>query len=139
MKILAIDYGDVRTGFAVSDVTETIASPIGTFVCETMRKAVDKTLELISKTGAQKVVIGLPINMDGSEGERASKTRSFATVIERVSGLAVEFRDERLTTVSAERSLIESGVRREKRKQVIDTVSAQIILQSYLDIKKSKF
>ena len=113
MRILAIDYGDARIGLALSDESETLASPVGTYKSQSMRK-----------------------DMDGSSGERVSKTKSFGNMLERVSGIQVEYKDERLTTVTAEQTLIECGMRREKRKQVIDTLSAQIILQSYLDARK---
>ncbi len=136
MRILGIDYGDARIGLAVSDESETLASPLGTYKSQSMRKDVDHIAALIKEKNIASVVIGLPINMDGSMGERVNKTRSFGTVLQKVSGVEVVYKDERLTTVSAERTLIECNVRREKRKQVIDTLSAQIILQSYLDAKK---
>lgn len=138
MRILAIDYGDARIGLAISDESETIATPIGTYLSQSMRKDIDYLAALSKERGAGLIVLGLPINMDGSQGERAAKTTAFGTVLERVSGISVVYKDERLTTVSAEKALIESNVRREKRKQVIDTLSAQIILQSYLDTQKHK-
>ena len=136
MRILGIDYGDARIGLALSDESETLASPLGTYASQTMRKDIDYIAALIRQKGVGCVVLGLPVNMDGSEGERAQKTRAFGSVLERVGGIQVAYKDERLTTVSAERTLIECNMRRDKRKQVIDTVSAQIILQSFLDAKK---
>lgn len=136
MRILAIDYGDARIGLALSDESETLASPLSTYASQSMRKDIDYIAALAKEKNAGRIVLGLPVNMDGSEGERAQKTRSFGTVLARVSGLEVVYKDERLTTVSAEKALIECNMRREKRKQVIDTVSAQIILQSYLDAQK---
>ncbi|MCI8488565.1 MAG: Holliday junction resolvase RuvX [Clostridia bacterium] len=136
MRILAIDYGDARIGLALSDESETLASPIGTYKSQTMRKDIDYIAALAKEKQAGLIVLGLPVNMDGSSGERVSKTKSFGNVLERVSGIQVEYKDERLTTVTAEQTLIECGMRREKRKQVIDTLSAQIILQSYLDARK---
>ncbi|MCI8459258.1 MAG: Holliday junction resolvase RuvX [Clostridia bacterium] len=136
MRILAIDYGDARIGLALSDESETLASPLSTYASVSMRKDIDHIAALAKEKNAGRIVLGLPVNMDGSEGERAQKTRSFGTVLARVSGLEVVYKDERLTTVSAERTLIECNVRREKRKQVIDTLSAQIILQSYLDAQQ---
>ncbi len=136
MRILAIDYGDARIGLALSDESETLASPIGTYKSQTMRKDIDYIAALAKEKQAGLIVLGLPVNMDGSSGERGSKTKSFGNVLERVSGIQVEYKDERLTTVTAEQTLIECGMRREKRKQVIDTLSAQIILQSYLDARK---
>ena len=136
MRILAIDYGDARIGLALSDESETLASPIGTYQSQSMRKDIDYIAGVAKEKGAGRIVVGLPVNMDGSMGERACKTQSFGSVLERVSGLKVEYKDERLTTVSAEKTLIACNMRREKRKQVIDTLSAQIILQSYLDAQK---
>ena len=136
MRILAIDYGDARIGLALSDESETLASPLSTYASVSMRKDIDHIAALAKEKNAGRIVLGLPVNMDGSEGERAQKTRSFGTVLARVSGLEVVYKDERLTTVSAERTLIECNVRREKRKQVIDTLSAQLILQSYLDAQQ---
>ena len=127
MRILAIDYGDARIGLALSDESETLASPLGTYKSQSMRKDIDAIAALAKEKDAGLIVLGLPINMDGSYGERA---------LEKVSGLKVVYKDERLTTVSAEKTLIECNMRREKRKQVIDTLSAQIILQSYLDAQK---
>ncbi len=136
MRILAIDYGDARIGLALSDESETLASPLGTYKSQTMRKDIDAIAAIAKENGAGLIVLGLPLNMDGTRGERASKTESFGKVLEKVSGLKVVYKDERLTTVSAEKTLIECNMRREKRKQVIDTLSAQIILQSYLDAQK---
>ena len=136
MRILAIDYGDARIGLALSDESETLASPIGTYKSQSMRKDIDYIAALAKEKQAGLIVLGLPVNMDGSSGERVSKTKSFGNVLERVSGIQVEYKDERLTTVTAEQTLIECGMRREKRKRIIDTLSAQIILQSYLDARK---
>ncbi|WP_251613075.1 Holliday junction resolvase RuvX [Pumilibacter muris] len=136
MRILAIDYGDARIGLALSDESETLASPLETYKSQSMRKDIDAIAALAKEKDAGLIVLGLPINMDGSHGERANKTESFGKVLEKVSGLKVVYKDERLTTVSAEKTLIECNMRREKRKQVIDTLSAQIILQSYLDAQK---
>lgn len=136
MRILAIDYGDARIGLALSDESETLASPLSTYKSQSMRKDIDAIATIAKEKQAGLIVLGLPINMDGSKGERAQKTRAFGSVLEKVSEIKVVYKDERLTTVSAERTLIECNMRREKRKQVIDTLSAQIILQSYLDAQK---
>ena len=139
MRILAVDYGDSRIGLAVSDKLGIIASPVGTIKSVGMRGDVDELSRKAQELGAELIVLGLPLNMDGSEGERAEKTRKLGSVISKVSGLEVEFMDERLTTVSAERVLDEAEMRWDKRKKVVDTISAQIILQTYLDkIKYSK-
>lgn len=136
MRILAIDYGDARIGLALSDESETLASPLQTYNSQSMRKDIDYISVLAKEKNAGLIVLGLPINMDGSMGERANKTQSFGSVLERVSGIKVVYKDERLTSISAEKTLIECNMRREKRKQVIDTLSAQIILQNYLDAQK---
>ncbi len=136
MRILGVDYGDKRIGLALSDVLGIVAGPLGTYESQSMRKDIDYIAALAKEKQAEAIVLGLPVNMDGSHGERAEKTKAFGRNLEKVSGLSVIYKDERLSTVSAEKSLIESNVRREKRKCVIDTVAAQIILQSYLDSRK---
>ncbi|MBR2967254.1 MAG: Holliday junction resolvase RuvX [Clostridia bacterium] len=139
MRILAIDYGDSRIGLAVSDILGIIASPVGTIKSVGMRGDIDALSQKAHELGAQTIVLGLPLNMDGSEGERAEKTRKIGSVLTKVSGLPVEYVDERLTTVSAERVLDEAEMRWDKRKKVVDTISAQIILQTYLDKIKNNF
>lgn len=134
---VALDVGDVRIGVAVSDVMGICANPRETYV----RKggAEEDALyfaHYAQKEDADAFVVGLPKNMDGTEGPRAQVTREFGELLERTSGLPVIYVDERLTTVSAERMLIDADVRRDKRKKVIDKVAATIILQSYLDGKR---
>ncbi len=134
MRKMALDYGEVRIGIAFSDIMNIIANGYETYT----RQNLDKDLEYLSNLCKEKevdtIVVGLPVNMDGTEGDRAVKTREFAEKLSSVSGLPIKFLDERLTSVSAEKMLIEASVRREKRKQVIDKISATIILQNYLDI-----
>jgi len=133
MRKMALDYGEVRIGIAFSDLLNIIANGYETYT----RRTLDKDLEYLSTLAKERevdtIVMGLPINMDGTEGERALATREFADKLHEISGLPIAFIDERLTSVSAERMLIEAAVRRENRKKVIDIVSATIILQSYLD------
>lgn len=133
MRKMALDYGEVRIGIAFSDLLNIIANGYETYT----RRTLDKDLEYLSTLAKDRevdtIVMGLPINMDGTEGERALATREFADKLHEISGLPIAFIDERLTSVSAERMLIEADVRRENRKKVIDKVSATIILQSYLD------
>jgi len=139
LRILGIDYGDARTGLALSDETGTLASPLPTYKTQSMRKDADYFAALALEKNAQKIVIGLPINMDGTKGARANKTESLGRVLEKITGLEVIYKDERLTTVSAQRALTESGLSRDKIRANIDAASAQIILQSYLDkIKKEQ-
>lgn len=132
---IALDVGDVRIGVAVSDLLGITANPRETYV----RKKGDTTADIAyfceyaKREDADAFVLGLPKNMDGTEGDRAVVTRQFGDMLKEASGLPVLYQDERLTTVSAERMLIDADVRRDKRKKVIDKVAATIILQSYLD------
>ncbi len=136
MRIMGIDYGDVRVGLAVSDPTGFLAGGIGNVVIHGMNDAVEKVLEKIKETGAEKVVVGLPLNMNGSAGDKAQKIRVFAEKLKDASGLEVEFTDERRTTIMAHGFMNETGTHGKKRKESVDTLSAQIILQTYLDMKR---
>lgn len=132
---MALDVGDVRIGVAVSDMLGITANPRETYVRKgkTFEDDINYFVKYAKEEDADAFVIGLPMNMDGTEGPRAEVTREFGDALKEASGLQVIYVDERLTTVSAERMLIGADVRREKRKQVIDKVAATIILQSYLD------
>ena len=133
MRIIALDIGDVRIGVAVSDLMRIIANPRETYVRKDEDSDIAYFIDLAKKEEADTFVVGLPINMDGTEGPRVEICRAFGEKLKEKSGLKVEYQDERLTTVTAERMLIEADVRREKRKQVIDKVAATIILESYLN------
>lgn len=132
---VALDVGDVRIGVAVSDMLGITANPRETYVRKgkTFEDDINYFVKYAKEEDADAFVIGLPMNMDGTEGPRAAMTREFGEALKEASGLQVIYVDERLTTVSAERMLIGADVRREKRKQAIDKVAATIILQSYLD------
>lgn len=134
---IGLDVGDVRIGVAVSDLMGLTANPRETYVRkkDDINADIAYFCEYAKREDADAFVLGLPKNMDGSEGPRAEVTRQFGDMLAAESVLPVIYQDERLTTVSAERMLIEADVRREKRKQVIDKVAATIILQSYLDGK----
>jgi len=136
MRKMALDYGEVRIGIAFSDMLNIIASSYETYT----RRGLGADLEYLAKLAKEKevdeIVIGLPKNMDGTEGERAEATRSFGEKLEKLTNLKIKYFDERLTSVSAEKFLIQADMRREKRKQVIDKISATIILQNYLDMLK---
>ena len=139
MIIVSIDYGDVRTGLAVCDKSETLASPL----CTVKEYNEDKLIEFIAEKakdlGAELLIVGLPKNMDSTLGERAQKCILFAGKLTEKSGIPHIMRDERLTTVSAHLALNQTNTRGKKRKKAIDQVSAVIILQDYLDsIKKSE-
>lgn len=133
MKILAIDLGDVRSGVAISDANEILASPIGTIAEPDKEVLLQKILNIVSENDVGKIVLGLPKNMDGTEGESAKKSREFGENLRKNSGLEVVFQDERGTTLEASGYLNVSDVRGKKRKKVIDSVAATIILQNYLD------
>lgn len=132
-RIMALDYGEVRIGIAFSDLLLTIASPFETYKRKNEQVDLEFFKNLSKEHEVSKIVMGLPMNMDGTEGERAFKTREFGEKLKNACGLEIEFVDERLTSVEAEEMLIQSGMRREKRKQVIDKIAAALILESYLN------
>lgn len=130
---MALDYGEVRIGIAFSDIMCIIAGGYETYV----RKDLDTDLKHLSNLAKERevdeIVLGLPINMDGSEGERVVATRAFGDLLAKETGLKISYLDERLTSIRAEKMLIDADLSREKRKKVIDKVSATIILQDFLD------
>lgn len=133
-RILSVDFGDTRTGLAVSDISRFLASGIGYVSPGGIEKTANKVAEVALEQRVGGIVVGLPKNMDGSEGFRAERCREFATLLrERLPDLPIVMMDERLTTVSASRYLNETNTRGSRRKGVIDTLSAQIILQNALD------
>ena len=137
-RILGIDFGDTRTGVAVSDISRFLASGIGYVSPGGIEKTADRIAEIAREQSAGAIVVGLPKNMDGSEGFRAERCREFADLLrERLADIPVAMMDERMTTMSASRYLNETNTRGQKRKGVIDTLSAQIILQNALDRLKN--
>lgn len=138
MKIFAVDYGDARTGLAHCDKFESIASPVGTVFEWNVNKCLAKVADAIKADGAELIVVGLPVNMDGTQGERAQKCRDFADKLRELTGIETVMWDERVTTVQAIGILNETNVRGKKRKEVIDTVAATLILESYMDYRKKK-
>ena len=133
-RILSVDFGDTRTGLAVSDISRFLASGIGYVSPGGIEKTANKVAEIAAEQRVGGIVVGLPKNMDGSEGFRAERCREFANLLrERMPDIPIVMMDERLTTVSASRYLNETNTRGAKRKGVIDTLSAQIILQNTLD------
>ncbi|MDO4292694.1 MAG: Holliday junction resolvase RuvX [Eubacteriales bacterium] len=136
MRVMGLDFGSKTVGVAVSDPLLVTAQGI-----EIVRRKEENKLrhtfqrleELIAEYGVDRLVIGLPKNMNATEGERVEKTRDFADRLSRRTGLPVIFEDERLTTVAADRTMMEAGVRRENRKEYVDKIAAVLILQSYLD------
>ena len=141
MRILGLDFGSKTVGVAVSDRLLLTAQGVETIERKDenkLRKTCARIEELIAEYEITEIVLGLPKNMNNTEGERVEKTKAFGEMLERRTGLPVHYWDERLTTVAAEQILIESGVRRENRKAVIDKVAAGLILQGYLDCLKTK-
>lgn len=135
---MAVDLGLARTGLAISDPSETLASPLGTISERKEDRLLQRVTTCAAEQGAQAVVVGYPRNMDGSRGESARRAEAFAQSLEEVSGLPVTLWDERLTTVSAAGYLNQTDTRGKKRKAVIDTVAATIILQDYLESRRRK-
>ena len=137
-RILSVDFGDTRTGLAVSDPSRFLASGIGTISPGGIEKTANKVAEIAKEQRATSIVVGLPKNMDGSEGFRAQRCVECAELLAALlPDATIVMMDERLTTVSASRYLNETNTRGSKRKGVIDTLSAEIILQNVLD--KLKF
>ncbi len=137
MKILAVDYGDARTGLAACDVTELLASPLRQIEEKSMAKVAEQIAGEVKKQRAGMVVIGLPRNMDGTEGARAVKTRALAALLEPMVEVPVRLWDERRTTVSAAALLSENGSFGKKRKAKLDAVSAAVILEGFLAWRKN--
>lgn len=135
-RIMGLDYGDVRIGLALSDSTHLIATGLETYTRKTNKLDIAHLKRIIDENDVDFVVFGLPLNMDGSEGIRVVKTKSFAAKLVAETGVMVDYYDERLSSVDAEEILVNAGVRRDKRKEVIDKLAATLILQGYLDKKR---
>ena len=137
-RVMSLDYGDVRIGIALSDVTRFLASGYENYTRVGLEKDCQHIADIIVNNNVKVVVIGLPLNMDGTEGVRVEKTREFAEELQKYTDAKIDFLDERLTSVSAEKILISADVSRKKRKEVLDKLSATIILQDYLDSQSRK-
>ena len=136
MRIMGLDFGSRTTGVAVSDPLGITAQGVETIVRKDenkLRQTCARIEELIKEYEIEEIVLGYPKNMNNTAGERAEKTEAFKAMLERRTGKPVILWDERLTTIAAERVLMESGVRRENRKAVVDKIDAVLILQGYLD------
>lgn len=133
MRILGVDFGNKRTGLAISDETGTVAQPVGY-----VTGGANDVARAATERGAGKIVVGLPRRLDGTSSEQTETTQKFIIALKRVSAIPVESWDERLTTAQAERVLLEGNVRRAKRKEKRDQLAATILLQSYLDAQASK-
>lgn len=136
MRILGLDYGSKTVGVAVSDellITAQGVEIIRRKSSSKLRQTLARIEELVTEYGVDKIVLGFPKNMNNTEGERCEKTKEFKEMLEKRTGLEVILWDERLTTVSADYSMMEMGIRRENRKEYVDEIAAIFILQGYLD------
>ena len=138
MVILSVDFGRARTGIAVCDKSEFLASPVTVIQEKYVPALVEKVAALAAEKKAERIVVGLPVNMNGTEGESARNARRFADDLHTASGLPVDMLDERCTTMEAHRFLNATNTRGKKRKAVVDAVSAVIILENYLARRKSQ-
>lgn len=137
-KYLGVDYGDKRTGFAECDVSGLLASGIGTISEGGMKKTAERVAREANERGCKKIIVGLPKNMDGTEGFRAETVRAFVDILSSLTDIPVELYDERMSTMQAYRFLDDSGTFGKKRSEVIDTLSAEIILQNYIDRERAE-
>lgn len=133
MRVLGIDYGTVRVGVAVSDELGMIATGRESMTVRSMKDAVSKTVEAVEEYETGRVVVGLPLNMDGSRGSMAEAVTGFVKALDKALEIPIDTWDERMTSQEAERVLIDADMSRKKRKRVIDKMAAQAILQSWLD------
>lgn len=141
MRIMGLDFGSKTVGVAISD--ELLLTAQGTEIIRRkdenkLRQTLARIEELIVEYGVEEIVLGLPKNMNATEGIRVELTNEFKEKLERRTGLPVHTWDERLTTVAADKAMIEAGIRREKRKDYVDMIAATFILQGYLDYRKNK-
>ncbi len=136
-KYLGVDYGDVRTGLAECDISGMLASGIGTISEGGMRNTAVRVAKEAEARSCKKIVVGLPKNMDGTEGGRVETVRAFAEILKSLTDIPIDFYDERMSTMVAYRFLDGSGTFGKKRKGAIDTLSAEIILQNYIDREKA--
>lgn len=132
MVIISVDYGDARTGIAACDKLQMLASPVCVIAEKDRERLISKISEIAAEKKAERFCVGLPKNMDGSFGFRAEACREFGEQLQKETGIPVVFRDERLTTVSAHSILNSNDVRGKKRKNIVDAVSAVLILEEYL-------
>ena len=137
-RILAFDLGEKRIGVAVSDALNIIAQSVGTIERQGIKNDLKKIEALVKEYNAARLVVGLPLNMDGQEGRSASRAIDFVNELKKEIKIEVEMVDERLTTAQGERIFLEADVSRRKRRKNLDKIAAQLILQSYLDSHSHK-
>lgn len=135
-RIVGLDFGEKRIGVALSDELGIAAHPLTVIIRDGLEKDLRRIEDIIHEYSAVEIVVGLPLNMNGTVGESAKKAISFADFLKKNLRVSVETWDERLTTVSSQKSLLEADISRKKRKNVIDKVAAALLLQCYLDNRK---
>jgi putative pre-16S rRNA nuclease len=136
-RVLGIDFGTVRMGFAISDLLGITAQGLETVTVKSERQLHDYIRGIIEEYQVEKIVVGLPLNMNGTRGKAAEKCETFANRLRNVFGLEVDMWDERLTTAEAESQMIRMDIKRKRRRRVIDQMAAQIMLQSYMEAQKA--
>jgi putative holliday junction resolvase len=135
-RVLAVDPGSRRIGLALSDEARILASPLGTLEAEPAATLAERLAAVAKEVGAVELVVGLPRNLDGGSGDAAASARSLVDRLKRSTRLPVSLQDERLSSVAAERHLVGQGVRREKRKGLVDQLAATLILESFLERRR---
>lgn len=138
MRIMAIDYGDAHTGIAISDPTGFLAGFTTTIDAYRPEVVAQRIADLIREHGVEELVLGHPINMDGTRGPRSEKAHAMKALLEETTGLPVVLWDERRTTIDAHQILMNGGKNAKKRKKVVDAVAASLILEGYLTFRKSR-
>ena len=136
MRIMAIDYGDAHTGIAISDPTGFLTGFSTVITAYRPEVVVDNIVKLVQEHGVEELVLGHPINMDGTRGPRSEKAQAMAELLREATSLPVVLWDERRTTIDAHQILMNSGKNAKKRKKVVDAVAASLILEGYLTFKK---
>lgn len=133
MRILGVDHGERRIGLAISDMLGIVAQPLGVLNVTSPAEAVELIRKVTQENAVERIVVGLPLNMDGSEGAQAKAARQFASLLKDELSAPVDMQDERLSTVRAERAMLDADMTRAKRERRRDKMAAQFILQAYLD------
>ena len=137
-KVAGIDFGESRTGLALSDAARFLASGLGNIPGGGLEKTAERILEAAREHNAVALVLGLPVNMNGTSGEKVEKVTLLGELIRTHTDTPIDFFDERMTTVRAHQILQESGVRSKNRRKIIDSLAAELILQGYMDMKRNK-
>ncbi len=138
MRILCLDPGRKRVGLALSDATELIATPLGVIQVHSRRQLLEEVARIVQREEVGKLVLGLPLHLNGSEGQEAERARVLASELSELLHLPIDMMDERLTSFEADRMLADSGMKPQKRKAHLDATAAAIILQTYLDAARNR-